>query len=350
MTPFTSIGELLDQSGAQFRIFDMGRRMSKLTPDQFKNFEQGHIPYPTPYLHHAWMALMMWNPKQKEQNVVWFLKFPLDEQGFLVQAVRDDFLNRLLQNIHQMLQNESFSEAEDALKDNPFSFTPEQEKMAIFHAQAAEITQQPASQFYAAAKHYFTGQVESNRWNELGLQGIADLVIRMEPATSQQIAKQISSLPNEPLTALACALEHTKPEHALATALYQRLTLALSMPDQEGLVAALLRGLSNIHSEELKQEALKDTLSSAYAEKAEVLVSIATRCNETLQYPDILQTFLEKLAVSESGQAGFSRILADLMFIPVMRTLILQAFRNESRSPALSEAIGQMFGQNFTQH
>lgn len=350
MTPFTSISELLDQSGAQFRIFDMGRRMSKLTSDQFKNFEQGNIPYPAPYLHHAWIALMMWNPKQKDQNVVWFLKFPLDEQGFLVQAVRDDFLNRLLQNIYQMLQNESFSEAEDALKDNPFSFTPEQEKMAIFHAQAAEVTQQPASQYYSAARDYFTGKQDINRWNELGLQGIADLVVRMDQTTSQEIAKKVPTFPTEPLSALACALEHIKPDHLLASALYKRLSLALTEENQDGLIAALLRGLSNIHNEELKQEALKETLASQYAEKAEVLVSIATRCNETLQYPEILQQFLEKLAVSESGQAGFSRILADLMFIPVMRILILQAFRNEDRSSELTEAIGQMFGQNFNQH
>jgi hypothetical protein len=35
------------------------------------------------------------------------------------------------------------------------------------------------------------------------------------------------------------------------------------------------------------------------------------------------------------------------MFMPVLRALILMQFRNEERSEELTQAIGEMFGQNF---
>ena len=352
MSQFNSISDLLHESGAQFRIFDMGRRISKITTGQFEKLEQGMIPYPLPYLHHAWLALMLWNNKDKQQNVVWFLKFPLDEQGFLIQAVRDDFLNRLMQNISQMLQKENLDQNNDALKDNPFSFTPDQEKMAMFHAQSATIIQQPASQFYAGTKAYLSGDLGWENWSTLGYQGIADLTARLEEDNNNAyLLNAIPHLPAEPLSALCTCLEHVEPDHRIAEALYHRLQQQLQtdqpQSDNANLIAALLRGLSNIHNEELKKTAIQETLVSSYAAKAEVMTAIATRCNPSLQYPDLLSLYLEKLAVSEAGQTGFSRILADLMFIPVMRVLILQAFRNPQRSEELSVAIGQMFGASF---
>ncbi|SIS79970.1 DUF3549 family protein [Neptunomonas antarctica] len=348
MSQFNSISDLLRESGAQFRIFDMGRRISKVSTDQFEKLEQGMIPYPHPYLHHAWMALMLWNTKDKQQNVVWFLKFPLDEQGFLIQAVRDDFLNRLMQNISQMLQKEQLEQSNDALKDNPFSFTPDQEKMAMFHAKSATIIAQPPSQFYTGAKAYFSGDLGWENWATLGYQGIADLVARLDSDNnSAYLLNAIPQLPAEPLSALCTCLEHVQPDHRIAQALQQRLAQSLTQANSTNLIAVLLRGLSNIHNETFKKELIQQTLLSDYADKAEVLTAIATRCNQSLQYPELLSLYLEKLAVSEAGQTGFSRILADLMFIPVMRVLILQAFRNPERSDALTHAIGQMFGASF---
>ncbi|MGB2221906.1 DUF3549 family protein [Neptunomonas sp.] len=348
---FSSIYELLNESGAQFRIFDMGRRISKLSTDQFNKLEQGSIPYPTPYLHHAWLALLLWNPKNKEQNVVWFLKFPLDEQGYLVQAVRDDFLGRLMQNITQMLNKETIDEEKDALKDNPFSFTPDQEKMAMFHAIASTTIGRDPSGFYREASAYFSGELGWNNWQGLGYQGIADVVARLDTQSSHALALSIEHLPNEVLSALGGCLEHILPDHTLASALQQRLSDSLDNDNQEPVViAALLRALSQAHDEALKQQAILTTLNSQYAYSAEVLTAIATRCFLTLQYPDILKVFLEKLAESEAGQAGFSRILADLMFMPALRALILREFRQPQRSEALSAAIGHMFGNQFTTH
>jgi hypothetical protein len=345
----TSLTELLSTSGTQYRILDMGRRISKLSKDQFDKFEQGLIPYPAPYLHQAWLALFIWNPKHSEQNVVWFLKFPLDEQGFLVQAVRDDFLGRLMQNIQQMLDNQTLDEQHDALKDNPFSFTPDQEKMAMFHALASKMTHQPPSSFFDGAKAYFSGDLGWEHWQGVGYQGIADLVARMEEGNhTAYVLNALQRLPNEPLTALSTCLEHTKPDHTLFRALLDRVNKELnnSLPNT-ALLAAMLRGLSQGHDQASLRTLLLDVLKSPCANSAEVMVAIATRCHETLNFPDVLHHFLEALAISEAGQSGFSRILADLMFIPTLRVLILRDLRNPDRSEALSKAIGEMFGQSF---
>ena len=345
----TSLTELLSTSGTQYRILDMGRRISKLTKDQFDKFEQGIIPYPTPYLHQAWLGLFIWNPKQPEQNVVWFLKFPLDEQGFLVQAVRDDFLGRLMQNIQQMLDGETLSEERDALKDNPFSFTPDQEKMAMFHAMASVMTHQKPSSFFTGAKTYFSGDLGWEHWQGVGYQGIADLIARLDESNhNAYVLNAVPSLPSEPLIALSTCLEHIKLPHALFSQLATRYETELNQTQANpALLAALLRGLSQGHDQETLRQLLLKTLQSPAAASAEVMVAIATRCHETLNYPDVLHQFLEALAVSEAGQSGFSRILADLMFLPTLRVLILQDLRNPNRSDALTQAIGAMFGQSF---
>lgn len=43
-----TLSKFLRQSGAQYRVFDMGRRVWKLTPDQFVSFDNCQKPYPYP--------------------------------------------------------------------------------------------------------------------------------------------------------------------------------------------------------------------------------------------------------------------------------------------------------------
>jgi hypothetical protein len=347
MSSLTSLSALLQESGAQFRIYDMGRQISKISVKQFALIEKGQQIYPKPYLHHAWLALLLWNPKQKTQNVVWFLKFPLDEQGHLVQAVRDDFINRLMLNINQMLSSTDISEAEDALKDNPFSFTPDQEKMAVFHALTAKETQSPKSQFYPLCQSYFTGKRQWSDWQDLGLQGIAEIAVNIEDNTAD-LQSNFSSYQSAPLIALCCALEHSKVDHKLAALISAKLAdnLAQDTPDI-GLCCALLRAQHGSHDEALKLSDITNVLNSGISNNAEVLTTIAVKMCDLLTQPILLQLFLEKLAAGDAGQQGFSRILADLMFNEKLRIAILQAFRNPERSTLLSQAIGNMFGAKF---
>ncbi|NVK39966.1 MAG: DUF3549 family protein [Oceanospirillaceae bacterium] len=345
MTRIHTLLELIDQTGARCRLFDLGRRVSKLSSATFAKVEQGQAPYPLPYLHHAWVGLLLWHPDTPERNAVWFLKLPLDEQGFLVQAARDDLLQRLLQNIGGLVED-----GNDALKDNPFSFKPDDEKMALFHAHAGLVLRQPASRYYEYAQHYFAGQLEPELWVNLGYQGIADLVVRLDQGRNEALLTEaVAWLPTEPLCALGRALEHVEPGHKLIQALLPRLDAAIAAGRGEdgGVLAALVRALSNSPSQSLRKAALQRVLASPRAEEAEVIVAIATRCCESLKDPELLSAFLERLAAGEAGQAGFSRVLADLMFMPSLRGPIMTALRNPERSETLSKAIGKMFGQGM---
>lgn len=346
MTAPHSLIDLLRQSGAQLRIFDMGRRVSKLSTDEFYKVEMGQISYPTPYLHHAWVALLMWNPKFKDQNVVWFLKLPLDEQGKLVSAARDDLYQRLLQNASNLLEAENADEVRDALKDNPFSFTPDAEKMAIFHANASVVMGNPASQYYEFAQQYVRGETSLENWPSLGYQGLADLVIRQESSNNAEaLAHQLAGMPDEPYEAICTALENVTPDHRIFSTLEKRLQHSLAITEtSSNHIAAQIRAISNGHNLDRVQTLLCAVLNSDFALEAEVIAAVATRCSHALDSDTVMTLFLERLAAGKAGQAGFSRILADLMFTPALRIRALSTFRNPDRSDALSHAIGEMFG------
>lgn len=340
---------ILREAGAAIRLFDMGRRVGKLTTEAFERIEQTRVPYPLPFLHHAWLGVLIWHPKQTERNAIWFLKLPLDEQGFLVQAALDDLVGRLLQNAANARQG---ALAEDALKDNPFAFKPDQEKMAIFHALAAQAMGNAASGYFETAQEYINGQLPPERWTDLALQGLADLVVRLDDSgLGRALATRLAELPPPALASVSTLLEHVVPPVAVRDALAARLDRLLRDSTTDPLlVAAVIRGLSNIKDERFKQTQVLKVLESRHALEPEVIVAIATRCTAALQAPEVLQPFLERLAEGNAGQAGFSRVLADLMFMPALRALIMQAFRNPSRSDALSKAIGEMFGQSFSSH
>lgn len=336
------LSSLLSHEDNRLRLFDMGRRVSKLSIDLFTKVEQNLVPYPMPFLHHAWIGMLMWNPKKKDENLIWFLKFPLDEQGFLVQAARDDIVNRLLQNALMPNINK-----EDALKDNPFSFTPDAEKMAIFHAQAALILGQPASQYYEDVQQYLSAQRPHEYWENLGLQGIADFIVRLDQGTNELcLCTNLDKLPPPLMQSISRLLEHSQPSYTLLGALSRHLSGLLEQESSSvDLIAALVRAISNTTLTQPRDELIVKVLSSPYAIKTEVLLAIATRNLTSLYQPEILQVFLEKLAICEAGQQAFTRILSDLMFLPEMRALILKAFRHNEQSDALRQAIGAMLGQ-----
>lgn len=339
-----SLTELLRSTGAALRVFDMGRRISKLPLERFRRIEDSRLPYPTPFQHQAWLALLIWNPKKRDENAVWFLRLPLDEQGLIAPAARDDLLKRLIQNV---INSQNGQLDEDALKDNPYSFTPEQSRMAAFHALAAREMKAPASAHYERAQAWFNGQLPLDAWQSLAYQGLADFIVRLDQDdNATALCQRLPEMPAAVLESLCPLLENLQPAGDLQQALLDQLQQALDA-DNSNRVAALCRALSNIADETAKQRWVLSVLESPHARQPEVITVIATRCESALLEPKVLSAFLEQLVQGDAGQTGFSRILAELMFMPVHRALILQAFRNPERSEALGQAIGEMFGQSF---
>jgi len=220
-----TLSDLLQQLQGQYRIYDMGCRLSKLSSTDFKKFEEGQKAYPLPWLRHAWVGILSWSAKSPKLGVssptIWFLKLPLDERGLLIQAARDEFLNQLLETIGtNMLDEQASAEWAEQLKHSNLAFTPDQARMAAFHAQASITLEQPASRFYPAVRSYMSSEDSQQNWQELGLQGFADFAMRLDQ--QQQWQQKISQLPAAVLETIAAQLENQKLDHLVSKAFILR--------------------------------------------------------------------------------------------------------------------------------
>ena len=81
----SSISALLNLSDSQYCIYDIGRRVDKISIEQFEKIEAAQLPYPFPIQGHAMLAIAFWQ-KQSTSPYLWFVKLPLDERGLLNQG------------------------------------------------------------------------------------------------------------------------------------------------------------------------------------------------------------------------------------------------------------------------
>lgn len=333
MNQTLSIAEFLTQTGAEARFFDMGRRVVEIPADTMHAFEHAQAPYPQPFQRHAWLGIVFQH--DHSEHHIWFVKLPLDEQGLLQQAARDDFLRR----IAETLTSDDKLTQQAALDDNPHGFSPREDRMAAFHAKVSCQLGLEASQFFAHAVDYFCGLPGFEQWNFVGLQGIADVVLRRHEthhgkSLQQALIEAIPQLPETPFAALCTCLENEVIDSALGQAVAARLDSAIQQ-HQAGLAAAIIRGLSQCEDRQILHDALQATLDSDSGNHVEVLAATAGRAWEALQDEALRFQLLENLAHCAAGQQAFNSILTDLLFMPGLRTPLLQDFHNVRGSDRL---------------
>jgi hypothetical protein len=350
--PISTITEFLQTSGARLRFFDMGRRVDQLPHDRFLQFEKTEIPYPYPLRQQAWFALLLQQDKNARQEpLIWFLRLPLDELGRLLQAARDDFMHRLIERIGERVQADNEDQQLDAaLQDNPYSFKPKEERMAVFHARVSRLLNAPPSRFYAHAQQYISGQPGWEQWSFVGYQGIADLAARLDQDDNETaLVKAIPALPVQPLVALCHCLENEATCRGITEALLDRVAQELQRTNPDpSLLAAAIRGSARSATPGLQRTLIKRILSAPGGNHIEILSAISGRAWEQLLDADLRRLFLERLAENSAGQEAFNRCMADLLYLPGMRQPILAAVRDPGRSAPLSRAIGALF-QGVTQ-
>jgi hypothetical protein len=344
----STLFEFLAGTGARLRLFDMGRHLVKIPGERFLRFEKNEIPYATPLQRQAWFALLFQEPQREIEPFVWFLRFPLDEQAKLNQAARDDFMHRLVERVGANLKaaNEG-GKMQAALQDNPYSFKPRDDRLAVFHARVSRQLRSEPSRHYAHARAYFSGELGWDQWPFIGYQGIADVATRYDQDdNTAMLIEALPRLPEKPLTALCHCLENEEIGAALSEALLEtgRDTLRRP-PPSAGVLAALVRAISLSRSQTIRRQLLQEILADAAADDAEVLAAIAARAWQQLGSAEITAPFLERLAGNSQGQAFFDQCLADLLYIPGMREPLLAGLRNPNRSAALSGAVGAFFQQ-----
>lgn len=342
----TTLSEFLHHSGAKYRVFDMGRRVVKLSPTEFVDFEWDKAPYPYPFQQTALFGVIFWNPNLPDKQYVWFLKFPLDEQGLLIQAARDEFLVMLLDRVGEcMMAAADGQNIEGALKDSPYTFTPREDKMAAFNAKATKSLAMPASRFYESAYNYFTGKLDVSEWQTLGMQGVADVAVRLDDDEETiGLIETIPKLPEQPFQMLCTFLENAEPATGIVEELSQFVTTELQEKQPNiARICACLRAASNSPAKGLVDQMVMRVLKHPCSQNIEILATISGRIWRVLEQDHICKLFLEQLAHNDAGYEGFSHIVADAIYLPKMRAHIMKVMRSPERSDKLTRFMGKLF-------
>ena len=345
------LSQYLSQLEGSYRLYDVGRRIRKLDKNQFKQFENAQSPYPFPYLQHAWLALYI-SPKGQSQNeTLFFLKWPLDEQGQIIPYVRDDLVHRLIQL--SKTPEVSDTEMEDPLKDNPFAFKPDDIRLANIHAMVqASQHRKPSDHLEGVVSYLKAGALNKdllNNWQHLGMQGIADLASRQEDYQASLIAC-LPFMPSEVYLAFSQCLEHHTTGHKLAHVIKQRFENDLRTENKSSAIEASLRILGACHSDELRLNTWLTWMASEYKDDVACVLAFSTRNYDDLAFmPDKITEFLLTLAhfnqapeVEKDPQVHFAvfiKIVGDLLFLPGIRTLLLSRLRDAQRPEILSQAL-----------
>ncbi|MFB2652222.1 DUF3549 family protein [Shewanella seohaensis] len=332
MTEITTLSQFLTTAKTQFQVYELGRRVQHIDMLAFHQIESLVTPYPYPIQGHAQFAIVFWNESQ--QHFIWFLKLPLDEQGLLSPAPRSQFIEMVLTALGQDPTQPLTDEQQDRLANNPFSFKPSQEKLAVFNALVRKQLGLSASIQYEFAVQYLSGQIAASEWLHIGLQGLSDVCVRLgELDHEQQLLASFDNSAIEVQIALCQCLEHLHLTEALANKLYAKFVAA--PPEYQ---AYYLRALAS-HTE-LSQQALAHLQQTERLEANE-LISIAGRNWTVLKQELSRSIYLEALA--RQPQAFFNQIFADIVAIPSLRNHLLGELRNPNRSVQLSQAIGGLF-------
>ncbi|MGL5392235.1 MAG: DUF3549 family protein, partial [Shewanella sp.] len=187
---------------------------------------------------------------------------------------------------------------------------------------------------YEFAMHYLCGQIPPSQWGHIGIQGIADVCVRLNELDHEaQVLASFDTAAKEVQIALCQCLEHVHLSEALAAKIFDKLILA-DVEDK----TYFLRALAS--HPELSQQAFQH-LQQASLLDATTLISIAGRNWTVLKQEVSRSIYLEALALQP--QSFFNQVFADIVAIPSLREHLLGELRNPKRSIQLSQAIGGLF-------
>ncbi|ART83484.1 hypothetical protein CBP31_13335 [Oceanisphaera profunda] len=336
-----TLSEFLTQAGTEFRLFDLGRRLQAIEPADFLAIEAQQRPYPWPLQRHAWLAVCYWQTHSPEQPYIWFLKLPLDERGLFNNGAVKYFLAALVEQLGQDLTAPLSDEQQQKLAQTPFTFAPSQEKLAAFHARLGLALNTAPSHFYQGTLD-FLATPEQHDWQQLGLQGLAEVAARLQQdvSLSQLLARQWPQLPVPVQTALCQQCEHQPlPDninHLLLDAVNHELER--HTPDDER-IALLLRATAASPAFVARQQKIATLLSLAPSQA--LMLCLVARLWQELTDETLLLQYLSQLA--ERHGDLFNGVFSELVSMPALRPLILSNLHNATLAPALKDALGALY-------
>ena len=353
MNKIESLSDLFDMVGCDVSYYDLGRNITKITPQQAIQFDRKQQAYPFPFRQHAWLACLLTSKDTAKKDsanasVIWFIKMPLDEAGCLNLGTRDHFIKSIVDKILHKGEEAGLSEA---LEDSPYAFKPDQERMASFHAiLGKDLRKAPSHYFDDVVQHLSSDLSEQgDRWQTLGLQGIAELAARVNETNYQALIQKAIQQAAKPLVSALChALEHETLPNPLQTTLIQRLQ---TEPDAL-MQASYLRALSRADLDDtllLPLFGLLGSLTDCTDDDLHKIVALAAKCPHWLGHnPQLLRIIMEKLAHREDGYIAFKQIAAELSQHPEAKQPLWALLRSGHVSPKLAQAVSYIFTQTPT--
>ncbi|MBB3189817.1 DUF3549 family protein [Halomonas cerina] len=339
MQPIDSLHDFFVRSGAEVRLYHLGRRVTPCELATLAALESGEQPWPQPWQGKARLA-MVFRVGELEDPLIWFLALPLDEQGRLDPAPRDAFLQRLLETLGRNVRGlgrEDGEQIDNLMKDNPLVFTPSMPFQAVLHARASLDLGHPASQHLEPAEAYLEGQ-QALDWRALGLQGLADFAVRMEADQASRLAARLPALPGEVLTSLCYCLEHVAIPEGLAKALRARGEAAAETGDIEAFCACV-RAVAGADTH-MAGPWFDTLLDDPETCGPDLLAAIAARGWQHLEDAERLPRFLARLA--EEPRADFMNLVRDLALIPRLRLPVLMTLREAPADTAIARRLSEL--------
>jgi len=340
MTTISSISELLSLSGSQFRIYDVGRKIDKISKDTFNKIELNQLPYPYPTQSHACFAIVFWQ-KQSTQPFLWFVKLPLDERGLFNQGARNHYIAIIIEALGKNITETPTEKQEELLKNNPYHFAPAQYKLAALNSIINKELKREMSEHFNLFTQYISGDLGWGNWQNIGVQGINDFAANInDKDKAHSLANAIKHLPEQVITPLCSALENQQ----LPLSLIEVIINVLQQPAEtlsNNTKSSLIRALASTSNHALVIQYIENLLKQDTL-TINTFILFSGRLWEVFHHKNILHRFLELLA-TKNDQALFIDIFKDLVAIPSLRTNVFEVMRSSERSEALSLAIGHVF-------
>ncbi|QTP59830.1 DUF3549 family protein [Billgrantia antri] len=341
MQPIHTLHEFFERTGADVRLYHMGRRVEPCPLGTLASLEVAASPWPLPWQGQARLGIVF-RLGDLTDPLIWFLALPLDEQGQLVPAPRDAFLQRLLVTLGYNVeragrQDPESGDIDNLMHDNPLAFTPSLPFQAMLHARATHDTGKPASSHLEPVEAYLSGQQQVD-WQFLGLQGLADFAVRLDSEAARQLASTLPTLPDEVLHSLCYCLEHVGVPDSLGLALRGRGEQAAAAGRLETLCACV-RAVGGA-DETIAGAWFDELLSDPAACGPDLLAAIAARGWEHLEDGERLPRFLERLAAQP--KADFASLARDLALIPRLRLPVLMSLREARQDSAIGRRLASL--------
>jgi hypothetical protein len=336
MTQIATISEFLLQAGTEYRVYDMARGIRQISEQSFLELENGIARSAFPRQQQAWFGIIFWNKQLSKQHYIWFLKLPLDEQGYIVVATRNHFLQLIIEALGQQLE---LAESQGG-QSNPYSFIPNQTQLANFNSISRRDLVLPNSPYLQLAVDYMKRPTVQD-WQQLPLQGISDFAAHTGQDYYCQVMMENLPLLEPPVRHLLLScLEN----HLISDALSDRI-IAHVRENMTDLVEVQsgLRALSQSKQEDLLHVLLLDLLHTPLGQHQDILTLITARHWRQLINEEVLNVFMRNLAVIDNSTSLFAPLFRDLVQIPLLREHILQVLRRPDKDRALALAIGKLF-------